>query len=1451
MLPRTISLFFWLALLSFSQIEGSFCTVGSSFFLTRDTISQVNTCDVIDGNVTIQLNISSSELSLPLLQQITGYLAIRNSNLTNTNGISTLTTLGTDLIVSGNKYLSSIALIVACGRDFTLINNPVLNDFSSFSVTQVKRSLTITLNPLVTNLGFILNVQNLTGTLNIASNPSLTDTSGLSGLLTAATVQYTDNPVFDTNTFNNLQDVPNIFYVSGTIESVPDSDGIWLPKLRRVGTFQFNYIDCKTPNITFAPLLKQAQKISFLSVTNLQRILGFNQLVDISLLLLISQCPQLELVEGFNQLSHLGGVNIQLCPLLTGINGINLRNDSMEGGVSLYGLPLLPNITFLRGIQNMVNLGIVLENLPLISDVSPLGGMKRSGGAMRFANLPLVSSLPFYNLTGLGGGITVDNLPLITNVDGFRAVTELGYAFASSRSIYLANNPLLQNINGFGNVGSIIGDITIQNNPALVTLSGLCQVQSILGNIVINSSSLCCQSIATILAIPEVVGTVQIDGCVGLCSAVNNYTCDCGTANSPRCKNGGFCTTLPDGFICDCPGAYVGPTCELPIPVLQGLNPSAFQLAGNVSTVLTGYYFPEVVGLRVDDQSVAIDVYSRTSANDSSIANITFVAPSTFATGYHNLTLYNIRQPVQTVTRGDLIYYVSPELVDCLLPGMFWNGKNCILCPRGGYCPGGNRVWPFVGYWSTNENSVPSKCQLKSACPGAMGEVSGYPPVSASDGSRNTSICAYHSGYTGDFCQTCLPDYYIDAFVRCRPCSATGQDNAELAGRIIGMIGFFVVIAIGIGALEKLHLADYVTFLILVQQFSIATTQASPYVFGPQASEILLLISFINFDVNFFKPGCAFPRWSFATIFALTLLIFAIAGVIFIIAAALRALLLPETAIRRGGITRPKIFKYRSIQAMIILGSVCYLQFCVRTFQGLNCIEQGGELRLKVELSTVCYQGEHRSLAAFLWILLFAYGFGFPIWAFYIIRKSAYLAPGYAGLREPTREEKFGYLYRNLKAEYYWYRWLSFVTSFLLALQAVLANRIEIELLIGIIIFIINILMVCFLWPFDDMSSNVGTLVAGFASCSQSLFYLYELDEVYFAAGLTVFLILVALAAFLRYYSWRRDMLATLALMREKEAPRKNTGQKTLGSDEIQDQSVFRRGSMPDLTVIGDGYEKGHGDSPNNSKLVAIDERKTTPPLKPIDDKNRLGVPGPPALARIDASISYVEATDEAPTVMIMPSEHKEKDKDSKSSKEKSSKSGSKEKGSKDKDSKDKDGSQGSKGSDFDRSNSFGSPMDPNDLKLTTFAKSSSKPKLTPANLAIGASNEPRSQISRASSKLSRNVSADRSPSVSHGAESIQQSASWAGSGDPSQFAMGALQRSKSDSAAPPPGGGGGGGGGGEIPGLESAADAALEHDVDSILYREGGIAPQPASYSVGISADLLNQGDAFENERS
>lgn len=49
------------------------------------------------------------------------------------------------------------------------------------------------------------------------------------------------------------------------------------------------------------------------------------------------------------------------------------------------------------------------------------------------------------------------------------------------------------------------------------------------------------------------------------------------------------------------------------------------------------------------------------------------------------------------------------------------------------------------------------------------------------------------------------------------------------------------------------------------------------------------------------------------------------------------------------------LFRRRSSHALLILGNLVYLQFCIRALQGLVCTNG----RLRVEPSTICYGDKH------------------------------------------------------------------------------------------------------------------------------------------------------------------------------------------------------------------------------------------------------------------------------------------------------------------------------------------------------------------------------------------------------------------------------------------------------------------------------------------------------------
>lgn len=61
-----------------------------------------------------------------------------------------------------------------------------------------------------------------------------------------------------------------------------------------------------------------------------------------------------------------------------------------------------------------------------------------------------------------------------------------------------------------------------------------------------------------------------------------------------------------------------------------------------------------------------------------------------------------------------LLDYASYEITisDCLSEGQWWNQNSCEGCPNGGFCPGGDRVYPLVGYWSDDRRIRPLECAV-------------------------------------------------------------------------------------------------------------------------------------------------------------------------------------------------------------------------------------------------------------------------------------------------------------------------------------------------------------------------------------------------------------------------------------------------------------------------------------------------------------------------------------------------------------------------------------------------------------------------------------------------------------------------------------------------------------------------------------------------------------------
>jgi len=283
-------------------------------------------------------------------------------------------------------------------------------------------------------------------------------------------------------------------------------------------------------------------------------------------------------------------------------------------------------------------------------------------------------------------------------------------------------------------------------------------------------------------------GCYPIINCTGDCG---NGTCDYKTGvcqcdpdftgsncenrllcNSQPCQNSGTCTQSPDSdsFNCSCLSNFYGSLCQFAVvsPIILSVTPNILSPSGGNITVV-GIDFQSPLLLKVLSGNtvlaqVSVSSFTTVSRRRSS-QGATFAIPAITDNGYVSLQFIN-------PSGGSYSYsgfYITP---DCPTPGYYGIGADCHPCPVGAVCPGGDRLWPDIGYWNPNEQTVPVACPAPAArCPGGQ-----------------NSPCA--QGYTGNECTTCAVNNEPDASSGgCIACPTTGCSKSDAATYGYGLNG--------------------------------------------------------------------------------------------------------------------------------------------------------------------------------------------------------------------------------------------------------------------------------------------------------------------------------------------------------------------------------------------------------------------------------------------------------------------------------------------------------------------------------------------------------------------------------------------------------------------------------------------------------------------------------------
>jgi len=292
-------------------------------------------CDEVLGN----LRIDQEEDTLPVnnltglaqIRRINGDLSIRNSNIKNFIGLDSLMYVGGDFAFSNNDSLSqteNVNSLSFIGRDLRVYGNKLLGSFIGFEGINSVRRLIIIQNENLINLRGLENIDTVYGHFNIRYNHALEDLDGLT----------------------NIKYVGGIFWIEKN-DQLKDLEGIM--NINKIGgNAMINY----NPSLISLEGLESLSFIDgFLEISHnesIETVSGLENLSKVDGALWFNQNPQLNSLTSLTNLQEIyGTLWIKNNISLTSLSGLENIADS-----TMFDLFIeeSPNLSFCS-IQSICN----------------------------------------------------------------------------------------------------------------------------------------------------------------------------------------------------------------------------------------------------------------------------------------------------------------------------------------------------------------------------------------------------------------------------------------------------------------------------------------------------------------------------------------------------------------------------------------------------------------------------------------------------------------------------------------------------------------------------------------------------------------------------------------------------------------------------------------------------------------------------------------------------------------------------------------------------------------------------------------------------------------------------------------------------------------------------------------------------------------------------------------
>lgn len=329
-------------------------------------------------------------------------------------------------------------------------------------------------------------------------------------------------------------------------------------------------------NVHFNPYLITLDGLDIEEISGSLRIVGNNQIADISALnslrviegdLVIRGNDNLTSLEGLSNVYIGGNVIIENNDKLQSINGLKLPSDlkghlRILGNRNLSAHNSLAEITRVRG-------DIIIANNPALKQLESLSSLQNIGGDFRIVfNSGLGEIQAIQNLKSIGGSFVVEGNSSLVNLGSFENLEQVSGDFILRKltSLEIIDGwPLLTKINGsfkfhnlpklmklpvWASLNSIDGDLILSGNSGLIDIIGLSRLRHLSGRLVIENNLQLSQLLGLNDLLSEeikelvIIGNPVLDYCHvnSICSFLNNHDTeliqdnsqDCSTANIVR-----------------------------------------------------------------------------------------------------------------------------------------------------------------------------------------------------------------------------------------------------------------------------------------------------------------------------------------------------------------------------------------------------------------------------------------------------------------------------------------------------------------------------------------------------------------------------------------------------------------------------------------------------------------------------------------------------------------------------------------------------------------------------------------------------------------------------------------------------------------------------------------------------------------------------------------------------